>query len=277
VTAPRRAANTEVRVLIVDDSVFMRRALERQLGQVPGIKVVGTAKDGVDGVKRVLELRPDVVTMDVEMPRMDGVSAVSEIMQTVPTPVVMVSTLTKEGADTTLRALEAGAVDYVAKPSGMSKDIPNLGMHLGTAVLNAIHAKVRKRMPPPTVTPKPRQDSPRRVGGWSSSGGASKHLVVIGSSTGGPPALTEVVRKLPEELRAGVVIVQHMPAGFTGALARRLNTLSAFEVREANNGDVIHDGLALIAPGDYHLTVRSGGKIALNQAGPVHGVRPSVD
>jgi two-component system, chemotaxis family, protein-glutamate methylesterase/glutaminase len=274
VTTPLREAGREVRVLIVDDSVFMRRALERQLNNVRGVEVVGTANDGVDGVKRVLELRPDVVTMDVEMPRMDGVSAVAEIMQTLPTPVVMVSTLTREGADVTLRALEAGAVDYVAKPSGLSKDMPDLGAQLGKAVLNATHARVKRRPPRTKPEPSVRKPVAKGLGG---DGQTSTHVVVIGSSTGGPPALTEVVPGLPADLGAGVVIVQHMPAGFTGALARRLNTLSALEVREAEPGDLMRDGVALIAPGDYHLTLRRGGRISLNQDPSRHGVRPSVD
>lgn len=273
-TAPRRDASREVRVLIVDDSVFMRKALERQLSQIPGIIVVGSANDGIDGVKRVLELRPDVVTMDVEMPRMDGVSAVVEIMQTLPTPIVMVSTLTRDGADVTLRALEAGAVDYVAKPSGLSKDIQNLGAQLGKAVLNATHARVRRRTSQPKPAPTVRSLAPKQPRG---SGKRSEQLVVIGSSTGGPPALTKVVPGLPADMAAGVVIIQHMPAGFTGALAKRLNTLSALEVKEAESGDFVRDGVALIAPGDYHLTIRKGGRISLNQEPSRHGVRPSVD
>lgn len=268
---PRVETGRGTRVLIVDDSPFMRRAIERQLVEAPGVTVVGKATDGVEAVKLALELRPDVITMDVEMPRMNGIQAVAEIMQAVPTPIVMVSTLTKEGAEVTLRALEAGAVEYVAKPSGLSHDIVDLGDELRAAVFRASHARVRRMRPRPQPAASP--PAMPRVAGHR----PSRQIVVIGASTGGPPALTEVIPRLPGDLPAGVLVVQHMPRGFTEALARRLDAQSSLDVREAQPGDVLAAGTVLVAPGDYHVTVTRDRRIALNQDPPRHGVRPSVD
>lgn len=262
-----------VKVLVVDDSPFMRRAIERLIAGMGGAEVIGTAGDGVEAVKKALELRPDVITMDVEMPRMNGVAAVSEIMSTIPTPIVMLSTLTTEGADTTLRALEAGAVEIVAKPSGLSNDLVNVGEKLAEAVARASHSRVFRRhaIPVVPVTPPP---PAVRTGGPSV---ASQHIVVIGSSTGGPPALTAVVPRLPGDLPAGVVIVQHMPAGFTSALAKRLDSLSELAVREARDGDVVAAGTALVAPGDFHVILGPDKRVRLDKGPTVHGVRPSLD
>ena len=268
--SPAPAGQSSIRVLVVDDSAFMRHSIERILNHTPGVVVVGTATDGVDAVKRALELRPDVITMDVEMPRMDGVAAVAEIMQSVPTPIVMLSTRTTEGAETTIRALEAGAVDCVAKPSGLSHELVNVAEQLGAAVLRARQVTAQRRravvLPPPP---------PKSTAGLSDI--PAGHLVVIGSSTGGPPALTEVVPHLPGNLNAAVVVVQHMPPGFTAALARRLDSLSALHVVEATEGASLSAGKVLIAPGDYHMVVTPARKIHLDQGPALHGVRPAVD
>lgn len=268
------AANTDrtIRVLVVDDSPFMRRAIERLLEDVPGAVVVGQANDGMDAVRKAVSLRPDVITMDVEMPRMNGLAAVSEIMSTVPTPIVMLSTLTTDGADTTLRALEAGAVEIVAKPSGLSNDLVNVGEKLAEAVMRASHARVSRRLSPVLTLPAPPR--PLITGGLIA---VAHHVVVIGSSTGGPPALTAVVPRLPANLPAGVLIVQHMPPGFTAALAKRLDSLSALEVAEAKDGDLVAAGKVLIAPGDFHLMVGPDRRVRLDHGPSVHGVRPSVD
>ena len=274
--APRAGART-VRVLIVDDSPFMRRALGRLLAAGPGITVVGEAQDGLEAVRKALELRPDVITMDVEMPRMDGVSAVGEIMNSVATPIVMVSTLTAEGASTAIRALEAGAVECVGKPSGLSADLVDVGERLVAAVGRASQAHVRRRpaapsRPSPVAPPAANRAQPR-----GPTGMPARNLLVIGSSTGGPPALTHVVPALPAGLPAAVVIVQHMPAGFTGALARRLDSMSALAVSEAVDGELLLQGHAYIAPGDFHLRIGPDRRIHLDQAPSLHGVRPAVD
>jgi len=264
-------------VLIVDDSAFMRRALEKLLSSVPGVTVVGTAGDGLEGVKRALELRPDVITMDVEMPRLDGVSAVNEIMRAVPTPIVMVSTLTHEGTATAIRALEAGAVDCVGKPSGLSTDLANVGERLYEAVTRASVARLRRRGTP-VLNIRPMPAAAASQSGTSMIGRLPAHnLLVVGSSTGGPPALTEVIPHLPADLPAAVLVVQHMPAGFTNALARRLDTLSPLAVSEAIEGELLVNGRVYVAPGDFHLVLTREKRIHLDQGPSLHGVRPSVD
>lgn len=265
-----------IRVLIVDDSAFMRRAIERLLTAHPGVQVVGHATDGLDAVKKALELRPDVITMDVEMPRMDGVSAVREIMQAVPTPIVMVSTLTHEGTETAIRALEAGAVECVGKPSGLSADLVNVGEKLFEAVQRASHARVLKRRLAPAAPAAAPFRPPVRLPVAAGQTPAN-YVVVIGSSTGGPPALTQVIPNLPAGLNAAVIVVQHMPPGFTGALARRLDGMSPLPVAEAQQGDLLVHGKVFVAPGDYHLLVGRDRRVRLDQGPTVHGVRPSVD
>ncbi len=273
---PAQSPARPLRVLIVDDSAFMRRAIERLLTVHPGITIVGQAADGMEAVQKALQLRPDVITMDVEMPRMDGVSAVTEIMQTVPTPIVMVSTLTHEGTTTAIRALEAGAVECVGKPSGLSADLVNVGEKLFEAVQRASQARLVRRRPAaanpaPSVVRLPERPV------MPSSRQPAKYAVIIGSSTGGPPALTQVVPHLPADLNAAVVVVQHMPPGFTGALARRLDGLSPLPVAEAREGDLLVPGRVLIAPGDYHLIIGNDRRVRLDHGPTVHGVRPSVD
>ncbi len=253
----------------------MRRAIERLLTAHPGVQVVGQAADGLEAVRKALELRPDVITMDVEMPRMDGVSAVAEIMKTVPTPIVMVSTLTHEGTETAIRALEAGAVECVGKPSGLSADLVNVGEKLFEAVERASHARLVRRRPVAVAQPAPIARLPERPA--AAGGQPARYVVVIGSSTGGPPALTEVVPHLPASLNAAVIVVQHMPPGFTAALARRLDGLSPLPVAEAQEGDVLAVGRVLVAPGDFHLIVGRDRRVRLDRGPTVHGVRPSVD
>ena len=268
------AAARKIRVLIVDDSAFMRRAIDRLLEHQGNIEIVGHATNGVEGVQKALELRPDVITMDVEMPQLDGVSAVTEIMRAVPTSIIMLSTTTTEGASTTIRALEAGAIDCVAKPSSLSIDLQAVGERLCAAIVRARDVRPRHiRSVPRPVALQPSAPGPR----LARPGQASANIVVIGSSTGGPPALTQVVPHLPADLSAGVVLVQHLPPTFTGALARRLNDLSALTVREAVDGDIVCQGTVLVAPGDYHVTIDARRVVHLNQAPSRHGVRPAVD
>jgi two-component system chemotaxis response regulator CheB len=267
---PLPTAARKVRVLVVDDSAFMRHTIARLLAALPDVEVIGMASDGVEGVRLALELRPDVVTMDVEMPRLDGVSAVREIMQTVPTPIVMLSTLTAKGAETAIRALEAGAVECIAKPSGSSHDLLNVSGAIETAIRRAAESRVQRQRPAAVPAP------PVRPGANQPTAVAS-HLVLIGCSTGGPPALGEVVPRLPADLQAGVLVVQHMPAGFTAALAKRLDQLSAMPVSEAATGDQILTGRVLVAPGNFHLEIGSDKRVHLQQEPPLHGVRPAID
>jgi two-component system chemotaxis response regulator CheB len=256
----------KTRVLVVDDSAFMRFTVSHRLSREPDIEVVGLASNGLEAVEQVEALRPDVVTLDVEMPQMDGLAALRKIMSSCPTPVVMLSTLTQQGAAVTVEALTIGAVDYVAKPS-QSTQVHLVLDELCRKVRQAATARVRPYRPIAGL-------SHRRQG---AGGGPARDLVVIGSSTGGPTALREVLSRLPANLGAAVLVVQHMPAGFTRSLAERLDGLSALPVAEAAAGDRLEQGRVLIAPGGRHLTLVGGTTVCLMEGPPVNGVRPSVD
>lgn len=268
-----------IKVLIVDDSAFMRKMLSDLFAAETDFQVLDTARNGKDAIDKVKRLKPDVITMDVEMPVMDGIKALEAIMRDTPTPVVMVSSLTRDGAEATLRALELGAVDFVAKTAGPISNITGIKTDILAKCRAAAKVNIaqlfkghgKKPVPSPVLQVTQSQIVP-------SSG--DEQIVAIGTSTGGPRALQEIITKLPNNLPCGVVVVQHMPPGFTKSLSDRLNSLSSVTVKEAENNDVIRPGLVLIAPGDYHMTVeREGSKkvIKLNQNPPIGGHRPSVD
>lgn len=266
-----------IRVLVVDDSAFMRRIISQLLGSEPDIEVVGTARDGLDGVEKALALAPDVITLDIEMPRLDGYGALREIMRQRPTPVVMVSSHTREGAEATIRALAMGAVDVLAKPSGpISLDMATVRADLVRKVRAAAGAKVRYRR---ALAELPRLARPKDppAPGPAPVAEAAGQVVVIACSTGGPGALHQVVPRLPADLGAGVLVVQHMPPGFTRSLANRLDEISPIAVREAEEGDPVLPGQVLIAPGGLHMTVTPGRRVHLTDDPPVHGVRPAAD
>lgn len=263
------------RVLVVDDSAFMRVTLTKLLSEDPELQVVGTARDGIDALEKVETLRPDVITLDVEMPRMDGLEFLRQLMATRPVPVVMLSSLTQEGADTTVEALALGAVDFAGKPQRLTT-IHQISDDLVAKVKRAARARVVQTTPPRRTAiaePGPTAISPVRAG----ARGMWQNLLVIGSSTGGPRALRQVLSGLPADLPTPVLIVQHMPPGFTRSLAANLDQCSPLRVREAAAGDVLERGVALVAPGGYHMTPTREGVIRLDQGPTVNGVRPSVD
>lgn len=278
----------KIRVLIVDDSAFMRKLINDFLSEHQQIEVIGTARNGEDAIKKWRELRPDVITLDVEMPKLNGLEVLKQIMKEQPLPVVMLSSTTKEGAETTLQAIQAGAVDFVAKPSGsISIDLHKIKSELIQKVLSASQAnltkiniledsKTAKKKSAIVVDTKLQQAdhvSPRGLA-------QSKKVVCIGTSTGGPRALQQVITSLPEGLDVPVLIVQHMPPGFTKSLANRLDSLSEIKVKEAEDGELLQKGTAYIAPGGFHLMVKSLGSslaISLSQSPPRNGHRPSVD
>ena len=274
---PRR-----IRVLIVDDSLFMRAAIARALAGGP-FEIVGQAKDGHDALAQIPRLVPDVITMDFNMPGMTGADAIRLIMQQRPTPVVMFSAHTRHGAKETFDALSAGAVDFLTKPDGeVSVDLSRIADELSRKLIAASQARLRAAAPPA-----PRASDSftgLRATGASSSwsalpttpGGLAR-LCVIGISTGGPAALSELVPALPAELRIAIVVVQHMPAHFTGALAERLDAVSHVTVHEAQAGDRPLAGTVLIAPGDRHLEFDDRGAIALTDGPHVNGCRPAAD
>ena len=263
-----------VKVLIVDDSAFARLSISRQISSDPEIEIVGVARDGIEALQKIRELKPSVVTLDVEMPRMGGLKTLEHIMSEDPTPVVMLSSITGRGTETTIRALELGAVDFFLKPSRASPaGLYGLDNDLNTKVKLA--ARVERSRLKAVTRRREIRPRPERLPARPSS--SADKVVVIGSSTGGPMALYELIPNLPGDFPASVLVIQHMPAGFTKSLADRLNELSQIEVKEAELGDSLRKGKVLIAPGNYHMMVKMDGKIGLNQRPPVLGLRPAVD
>ena len=266
-------SSSQVSVLVVDDSATVRAVLRRRLEEHPALKVIGQAADGIEAVEQVKKLKPDVVTLDVEMPRLDGLGALERIMKEHPTPVVMVSTLTSKGADATIRALELGAVDFIEKPGireiRESEDV----ISLGAKVLAAARARMRA---PSQVRPA-RHAPPSAARLAAISGRWERRLIVIGSSTGGPQAVRDVLVALPADIGVPLVVVQHMPPGFTLSFARRLDELAALHVVEASEGLSLIPGMVAIAPGGWHTTISRRGHVALDERPVDHGVRPAIN
>ncbi len=266
------------KVLIVDDSVFMRVLIRDIINSDEELYVVGIAKDGYEALVMLKELKPDVITLDVEMPRMDGITTLKVIMREQPTPVVMLSALTGTGAELTIKALENGAVDFITKPSGtISLDIRKISKEILEKVKLASKVPINKFKTSSRLSKI--RSKPIQIKKTVLTKN-KKRLVVIACSTGGPKALNDIVPRLPLELPAPVLIVQHMPASFTRFLAERLNTISPLDVHEAIDKEPLLAGNVYIAPGDYHLEIRANKDnyhIHLHQ-GPSHkGVRPSAD
>jgi two-component system chemotaxis response regulator CheB len=266
----------KIRVLVIDDSALMRELLSELLRQDREIEVVGSAPDPVVGWEKIKAFKPDVITLDVEMPRMDGLKFLEMLMTHHPLPVVMVSSLTDKGAETTLRALELGAFDFVSKPKiDVQVGTVALAGELCAKVKGAAAAQLQPRNGPPAAR------TPRATGHLRSEAlpTTTHKVLAIGASTGGTEALREVLTALPAD-SPGVVVVQHMPEKFTRSFAERLDGLCHIRVREAADGDRVLPGLALIAPGNFHLElVRSGANYLtrIKTAAPVSGHRPSVD
>ncbi|GAC1515362.1 MAG: chemotaxis response regulator protein-glutamate methylesterase [Gemmatimonadaceae bacterium] len=262
-------------VLVVDDSAFMRKIVSEIIGGTDDFYVVGTARNGQDAIEKVHALEPAIVTLDVEMPELDGLQALGYIMSEAPRPVVMLSAAAARGGDDpTLRALELGAVDFVRKPSGpVSGDIDMVRDRL----LSALRAAAQVNMRGVGMLARPRRlDRLARAGHRR---GATS-VVVIAASTGGPRALADVIPGLPADLGAAVLVVQHMPRGFTGSFAQRLDGMSAMSVREAEDGEAVEDNHVYIAPGGRHMRIQGGdGRpvVSLDDTPPIWGVRPSAD
>lgn len=248
-----------VRVLIVDDSAFARRTLTKILERDPRVEVVGTAWDGLEAIEKIARLHPDVVTMDLNMPHMNGMEALDVIMREMPLPVIVVSSMNKEIIEETLEALEHGAVDFVVKPTELASDkLFQIETELINKVIEiASLKKGRKKTSEvvPFIQPHPPTPPPPIHRPFSS---VKIDCVAIGVSTGGHTALYQIIPKLPEDFPAGIVIVQHMPPGFTKPLADRMDKNSNIRVKEAEMGDEIAPGVALVAPGGYHLFLEYG-------------------
>lgn len=261
-----------IRVLIVDDSALVRKILSEELARDPEIEVVGTAMDPYIARDMIVQLKPDVITLDIEMPRMDGLTFLRKLMKHYPLPVIVVSSLTKKGGDLALEALEAGAVDVMCKP-GAAYTVGDMSVELIDKIKAAARVRVTKRISVPvaSVSAVPQQ--------LTAMTRTTHKVIAIGASTGGTEALTALLRVLPADA-PGIVIVQHMPEHFTRSFADRLNQLCAIEVKEAANDDTVMPGRALIAPGNYHMLLRrSGARYYVEvKSGPlVSRHRPSVD
>jgi len=273
----------KINVLVVDDSAVVRQVVTEVLGEDPGINVIGAAADPLFALEKMKRQWPDVIVLDVEMPRMDGITFLKKIMAEHPTPVVICSTITREGAATTMQAFEAGAVAVVPKPDIGSRrqQMEDAASDLIHAVKSAAHANVKRlgTRPPATVQTTSKLSADAVLSAGHAMAQTTERIVAIGTSTGGTQALEVVLTALPR-VCPGIVIVQHMPEKFTGAFAERLNSISRIEVREAKNGDRVVPGTALIAPGGKHMLLkRSGAQYHVEVIdGPlVNRHRPSVD
>lgn len=261
---------SKIKVLIVDNSAVIRHRLTEILNQTDDIEVAGTAQDPLFAMNKIVNLRPDVIILDVEMPRMDGLTFLEKLMKTNPIPVIMVSALTQRGCDTALKALELGAVDYIAKPSiDISNEVVNIAEDIIKKVRMAHHARIRLKVDVNEEVP---------VSTFNSVSAADR-IIAIGASTGGTQAVMEIIAAMPAD-SPGIVIVQHMPPVFTRSFAERLNSLSRLEVREAQTGDRVLRGTALVAPGSRHMMVKRNGAtyyVEIIDTPMVNFVKPSAD
>src|SRR5712672_1388614 len=264
-----------VRVLVVDDSALMRKLIPAILERDSSIEVVGTAMDGAFALKKIEELHPDVITLDLEMPRMDGMEALRLIMRRAPLPVIVFSTHSKEGAYSTFKALALGAIDFVAKPKNAAAG------HLDAIALQLIEKiKVAKRASGRIIRPSVSEEVQAVAKKVVGAALPPNRIVAIGISTGGPNALQYVLSQIPADFAASTLIVQHMPEGFTEMFARRLDECCALDVHEARSGDLLVAGRVLICPGNRHMMVRRmprGDMAVLSDGPPVNGHRPSAN
>lgn len=260
----------KVQVLIIDDSAFMRKIITQLLSEDSRIQVIATARNGKDGLKKIEELKPDVITLDVEMPIMDGITTLKHIIEEFPTPVVMVSSTTSKGTDSTIKAMQLGAVGFIQKPSGtISLNMDEVQTDMIEAIIAAAHAKIKTK-----------DVESVRVESHKMEPKYTRSICAIGTSTGGPRALQAVLTALPAKFNAPIVIVQHMPAHFTKSLAERLNNLSQIQVKEAEHGELLQNGVAYIAPGGEHMRIRQVATslaVELSSTPPELGHRPSVN
>ena len=282
--------NNKLRVLVVDDSAVVRQSLSSILGSDPDIEVMGTAADPIIAVKKIMKEVPDVITLDIEMPRMDGLTFLRKIMSQHPIPVVIISSLTTEGTETAMKALEYGASEIIGKPAmNAAKFINESKIMICDAVKAASQAKLSRKkivnkaptLPPPKLEVKPKYsaDVILQRGSASDRITLTEKVIVLGASTGGTEAIRTFLRNLPPKM-PGIAIVQHMPEGFTKSFANSLNNICDLEVKEAENGDKLYQGRVLIAAGNYHMLLKRVGKeyfVEVKEGPLVNRHRPSVD
>jgi two-component system chemotaxis response regulator CheB len=260
-----------VRVLVVDDSALMRKLIPQMIEREGSIHVVGTAMDGSFALEKIPELKPDVVTLDLDMPRMDGMETLRKIMRKHPLPTIVVSAHSTEGASTTFKALGLGAVDFVTKPHDPTTHMDQIADELVAKIRAAAKSQL-VHLPEPQLKKKPKTPVKRGV--------APTKVIAIGVSTGGPQALQYLLSQLPAEFSGSILIVQHMPEGFTEMFAKRLDETCAIEVKEAKSGDLLLPGRVLVSPGNKHMKVKHmplGDVVVLTEGEKVNGHRPSAD
>jgi two-component system chemotaxis response regulator CheB len=296
------AYDKRIRVLIVDDSAFMRKVLQSILSADPQLEVCGEARDGKDAVEKTDQLNPDVITMDINMPHVDGLQATEIIMSKQPKPIVIVSSESRDGADITLKALELGAIDFVAKPSsGIDLDMNSVREELvrklkQAAKVRVVRTAVRSKLQTEVASAAPRTEpAPRPVG--ASAGTPAAHaaartaagamrpaardgkfpVVVVAASTGGPQTLMNFVPRFPAGFAAAVILVQHMPGNFTSQFAMQLAEIAQMRVKEAEQGELLQPGMLYVCPGSHHLRVTQTGRITLDDGPRISGYRPCAD
>lgn len=252
-----------IKLLVVDDSAFMRKIIIDLMGETEGIEVVGIARNGLDALEVIPKLKPDIITLDVEMPKLNGIDTLKRIKEKYSIPVIMLSSHT--GIDITIEALQVGAVDFIEKPVDLTTNLLGFKKELEMKIKSVLHKRVPIAPPKKSIN----TSTPTKV---------SKNIkaVVIGASTGGPKALVSIISKLPSEIDVPIFIVQHMPKGFTTSFATRLDSESKVKVVEAQDGMRIQNGMVYLAPGDFHMTIEKN-IIRLNEKDKIHGVRPAVD
>jgi two-component system, chemotaxis family, protein-glutamate methylesterase/glutaminase len=277
-----QSPDKKIRVLVVDDSAFMCKVLQEIINSDPQMEVIGQGRDGRDGVALAESLRPDVITMDINMPHVDGLQATELIMSQHPRPIVIVSSESREGAASTLKALELGAIDFVPKPSsGIDLDMRTVGEELTrklklAAKVRVVRTATRSKIAVPRGSAALAADPPNGATLTAASGGKFA-MVVIAASTGGPAAVTRVVSSLPKELPAALFLVLHMPANFTKQFAVQLAELGGLPAKEAQTNEAVKPGMIYLCPGSHHLRLSSGGKIVLDSGARIDGYRPSAD
>lgn len=290
-------AEKRIRVLIVDDSAFMRKVLQSIISADPGMEVCGEARDGRDACAQVEALQPDVVTMDINMPHMDGLQATEVIMSKTPKPIVIVSSESRDGADITLKALELGAIDFVAKPSsGIDLDMNSVRDELArklrmAAKVRVVRTAVRSKLQTEIAGAAPRTE-PAPVGVGAGAAAAPARIsappiatksngrfpvVVLAASTGGPQTLMQFVPYFPKDFAGAVILVQHMPGNFTSQFSQQLAEISQIRVKEAEAGEIIHPGTIYVCPGSHHLRITPTGRITLDDGPRISGYRPCAD
>ena len=252
-----------IKLLIVDDSAFMRKIISDTISEFQGIEIVGRARDGYDALEMIPRLKPDVITLDIEMPMLNGIETLKEIRKNYDIPVIMLSS--HSGTDITIEALELGAFDFIEKPDDLKSDLTDFGIGLWRKLTSAYNMKSSRPSPRnKVVRPRVKNNS------------LNFNALVIGASTGGPKALVYLIERLPERIKLPIFIVQHMPKGFTTSLAARLDKESKIRAVEAEDGMIIENNMVYLAPGDYHMTL-VGNRIKLDSRDKLHGVRPAVD